>query len=113
MDDTDQESRVERQGGSGEQASKDLLECIHWMMIVEARIWESLNTKSQAGKNQKKMALKKCILNKIPPGGPLCIIGVPVEGVPAMVRPPIKQYSNDIYWKFTPNLESVSCGPRT
>ena len=91
---------------------KDLLECICQMMIVEARIQESLNTKSQAGKNQKKTAPKKRILNKIPPGGPLRIIGVPVKGVPAMARPPIKQYLNDIYWKFTPNLESVNCGPR-
>ena len=83
------------------------------MMIVEARIQESSNTKSQAGKNRKKTALKKCILNKIPPGGPLHIISVPVEDIPAMARPPIKQYSNDIYWKFALDLESVSCGPRT
>jgi hypothetical protein len=112
-DDTDQESGAEQQGGSGEQASKDLLECIRRMMIIEARIRESSNTKSQAGKNRKKTAPKKRTLNKIPPGGPLGIIGVTIEGVPAMARPPIKQYSNEIYWKFAPDLESVSCGPRT
>ena len=63
----DQEGEVERQDGSGEEDSQDLLECVRRVMIVEATIPRSLNSKSQAGKT--------------PPGGRLHTRGVPGKEV--------------------------------
>jgi hypothetical protein len=109
---TDQESEAEQQDGSGEEYSQDLLECIRRAMIVEARIRESSNTKSQAGKNQKKTALRTRTVSNIPPGGLLRTDSVPGESIPAMERLSIDQYSNATYWQFAPVLEPVGCGPR-
>jgi hypothetical protein len=112
-EDTDQESGAERQDGGGEEDLQDVLECVRRMMMVEARIRRSSKTKSQAGKNQKKMARKIRTLTRTPPGGLLDRRGVPGESVPAMARLRIEQYSNAIYWQFAPYLEPVRCGLRS
>jgi hypothetical protein len=101
---------MERQGDSGAEVLQDLLECVHWMMVIEARIREPSNTTSQAGKNKKKGA---CRLSKTPPGGLLDVRGVPDRSIPAMARLRIEQYSNALYWQFVPHLDSVRCGLRS
>jgi hypothetical protein len=83
------------------------------MMMVEARIQWSSKTKSQAGKNWKKMAQKICTLTRTPPGGFLDRRGVPGESIPMMARLHIEQYSNAVYWQFAPYLEPVCCGLRS
>jgi hypothetical protein len=79
-------------------------------MILEARIWGSLNTKSQAGKSWKKTAHT---LSKTPPGGLLDVVGVLDKTIPAMERLHIKQYLNALYWKYGPYLDPVHCGIRS
>jgi hypothetical protein len=79
-------------------------------MVLEARIWVSSTTKSQAGKSWKKTAHT---LSKIPPGGLLDVVGVLEETIPVMVRLHIKQYSNALYWKYMPYLDPVCCGIRS
>jgi len=96
--DEDQETGVERQDGSGKEDSQDLLECVHRMVLIEARIRKSLNTESQASKNQKKTVLKTRTLSKAPPGGLLETTGIPGKSLPAMTSLCIKHYSNALYW---------------
>jgi hypothetical protein len=112
-EDTDQESGAERQDGGGEEVSQGVLECVCRMMMVEARIRRSSKTKSQAGKNRKKMVQKICTLTRTPPGGLLDRRGVPGESIPAMAKLRIEQYSNATYWQFAPYLEPVHCGLRS
>jgi hypothetical protein len=101
---------MEWQGDSGAEVLQDLLECVHQMMVVEARIREPSNTMSQASKNKKKGARR---LSKTPPGGLLDVRGVPDRSIPTMVRLRIEQYLNALYWQFAPHLDSVHCGLRS
>ena len=66
-DDSELGRNAEREDGSGEEYSRNLLECIRQMIIVEAKVQRSSNIGSQAGKNQMKMA------GKVPSGGHLGI----------------------------------------
>jgi len=43
----------------------------------------------------------------IPPGGVLGTIGVPGEIIPARDHLRIEEYSNEVYWRFAPYLDSV------
>ena len=74
-DDLELERKTEREDGSREEYSRNLLECVRWMIVVEASIRQSSNNRSQVGKNQRKMA------GEIPPGGHLGIREVPGEEI--------------------------------
>ena len=74
-DDPELERETEQEDGSGEEYSRNLLECVRRMIVVEASIWQSSSNRSQVGKNRRKMA------GEIPPGGHLGIREVPGEEI--------------------------------
>jgi len=67
VDDPDLERTTEREDGSGDEYSRNLLECVRRVIVVEAIIRRSSNKRSQAGNNRRKMARES------PPGGSLGI----------------------------------------
>ena len=108
--DGDEGSEVE----DSEEESRDLLECVRQVMLVEAKIRESSNAEGLTRKNQKESSLKmRTVGQSMPPGGLLEMIGVPGESIPTMGELRIEQYSNAVYWQFAPYLEQVRYGPRS
>ena len=63
-DDSGLERNEEREDGSGEEYSRNLLECVRRIIVFEAKIRRSSNKGSQAAKNRKEMG------GKVPSGGP-------------------------------------------
>ena len=87
--------------------------CLCWLVLAAAYLTTTSNTKSQAVKNQKKIALKIHTLSNLAPGGPLGISSIPSEVVLAMPKPHVEQHLNATYWQIVPYIVPVCCGPRS
>jgi len=91
------------EGGTAGEASESVLECVCRILVTEAAIQQSMLKKKHKAKPIRQM----CNFGLIPPGGVLGTIGIPGEIVPTRDHLHIQEYSNKVYWKFAPYLESV------
>lgn len=101
----DIDSEVEEDPNS----SEDFLECIRCMMVVEATMLKS-GSKRPIG-NKGNGARKPCRIGsiRVPPGGELNVDGRSGESPQAIEQLEIKEYSNEVYWRFAPYLDPVRC----
>ena len=91
------------EGGTAGEASESVFECVRRILVTEAAIQQSMLKK----KHKAKPIRQTRSFDLIPPGGVLGTIGVPGEIVPTRDHLRIHEYSNKVYWKFAPYLESV------
>jgi hypothetical protein len=102
--------------------SQNLLECICHVMVAEVKFKQSSvdvepssakvkpsNANGQGKKKGKKGSPKIHSMSTIPPGGMLNMENAPSKTISAIETLKITEYSNQVYWKFAPHLDPVSC----
>jgi len=92
------------EGGTAGEVLESVLECVHHILVTAA-IQQSMLKK----KHKAKPIWQTHSFDLSLPRGVLGTIGVPGEIVPTRDHLRIHEYSNKVYWKFMPYLESVHC----